>query len=222
MLQGASDILSPNPAKPNSGLFYELLSTCTYRAHHILQPSSPPIPLYCAERNESPFRNKPSMKLHQGNDKSGCTLGVVKLGLREHIIGLGDPDAVFNEGNRVERMVWERLQSMSKWSHKTYEFEFESCLGERTTYRWQWANHGFLGVPLDLELRVRSSESGEGEILALYKRADWKHFKRGTFSIKRRWDRVGEDEMAGEQEGKRWELMVLLTALAILEGAIRR
>ena len=110
---------------------------------------------------------------------------------------------------------------MSKWSHKTYEFEFESG-GERTTYRWQWANRGFLGVPLDLELRVRSSESGEGEILALYKRADWKHFKRGTFFIKRRWDRVGEDEMAGGQEEKRWELMVLLTALAILEAAVRR
>src|SRR5277367_1163833 len=98
----APEILPPNPANPNPALFYELLSTCTYRTHHILQPSSPLIPLYCVEKNESPFGNKPSVKLHQGNDKSGITLGVVKLGLREHTIGLGDPDAVLEEGNKAE------------------------------------------------------------------------------------------------------------------------
>jgi hypothetical protein len=217
MQQHATEILPPNPANPDPALFYELLSTCTYRTNHILQPGSPPIPLYYVERNDSPFRNKPSVRLRQGNDKTGITLGVVKLGLREHTIGLGDPDAVLKEEDKAERTTWEILRRTRKWSSETFDFEYESGIGGRTTYRWQWANRrGFFKIPYDLELRVLSPESGEGEILSLYKRACWKRVMRGSFFIKRRWDPVGEDEIVGGEEAKRWELMVLLTALGIV------
>jgi hypothetical protein len=73
-----------------------------------------------------------------------------------------------------------------------------------------------LGIARDIELRVDSPENREGEIVAIYKKTDWRFLKRGTFFINKNY------QGNVEEEGKKWELMVLLTALGILEGAVRR
>jgi hypothetical protein len=217
MSEPAPDVPPVNPANPDPELFYELLSIRTWALHHIAKPDSLSTPLYCVEKHETLSKKKPDIIIHSGGSKSGPVLGVVRLGLREYAIGLGDPDALLEEGDRNERVVWECLRRSNKWNHKAYEFEWDHGVGggERTNYKWQWTSRGFLGVHSDLELRVSSPDSREGDIVVLYKRANWRHPKRGSFFIKRGFGN-------GEKEAKKWELMVLLTALGIIEGLVRR
>jgi hypothetical protein len=209
--------LSSNPANPDPELFYELVSSRTFKIHHISRPYSASTPLYCVQKHESLSSKKPDVMIHRGNSKEGDVLGVLKLGLREHAFGIGDPEALLEEGNVDERVIWERLRRSNKWNHKVYEFEYGSGAGEggRTKYTWQWTNRGVLGIARDLELRV-GSPGEEGEVVALYKKTDWRFIKRGNFFIKKRFS------VDGEERQKKWELVVLLTAVGLLEGAVRR
>lgn len=217
------------PASPDPEHFYELISTKTRHGHHISQPGTPSTPIYTIETSESPSRSKPSIKLHHGNSKSGPVLGVVKIGLSgEQAIGIGDPDAIWEDGgSKADRITWERLCKASKFSYMTYRFEYESGdteRRERRTFTWRKVKREpFWNVQRDMELRVGAGEGGDGdgEVLAVWKRTDWKNMKRGVFFIRRR--EAGEEEGMGDgNETKRWELMVLLTALGIVEAATRR
>lgn len=212
------DTLAESPASPDPELFYELVSTRTLREHHISPLDSPSTPRYCIKKYETITKKKPDVVIHGGDNKSGPVLGVVRLGLREHTIGLGDPDALIEEGNVGERVIWERMRRTNRWNYKSYEFDFESGRsgGERTTYTWKWTNRGMLGMARDMELRAGSPGDEQGELVAVYSRTTWKNVKRGTFSISRKF---GGD---GDERGKKWELVVLLTALGILELATRR
>jgi hypothetical protein len=214
------DVSQLNPANLNPALFYELVSKRTFLVHHISPPSSISTPFYCVTKHESVLRKNPDLKLHRGSDKSGQVLGVVKIGARFDTIGVGDPDAVLEEGNRVGRIVWERLQRTKKWTYKSYEFEYERGVGrgERQTYTWRRTKNHF-GFLRELELRVGGPEQREGEVLAVFVGTDTRNIKRGRYFIKRSRDGDGEEGMA---EAKRWELMVLLTSLAIIESAARR
>ena len=215
------DILPDNLANPDPKLFYELISTATLSTHHISQRNSPSIPLYCVKKHAS-FSKKPDVALHRGNSNDGAVLGVVRLGLREYAIGIGDPNALLEEGNVDERVVWERLLRSNKWNHKVYEFEYEDGAGggTRTKFTWRWTNPWILRVPRDLELRVGSPGDVEGELVARFRKTDWRSIKRGSFFIKRRYR--GDDEEQGEDQRKKWELVVLLTSLGIIEGLARR
>jgi hypothetical protein len=221
MSEQEPDILPDNLANPDPRLFYELISTTTLTTHHISQRASPSTPLYCVEKHAS-FSKKPDVMLHHGDSNAGAVLGVVRLGLREYAIGIGDPDALLEEGNAEERVVWERLLRANKWDHKIYEFEYENGAGggPRTKFTWRWTNPWFLRVPRDLELRVGSPADGEGELVARFRKTDWRFIKRGSLFIKRRYGDDGGEQ--GEEQRKRWELVVLLTALGIIEGVARR
>lgn len=156
----------------------------------------------------------------------------MKLGCwRDNFVGLGDPDAL-GDGKEGEA-VWESLRKTSNWTHSTYEFELGGEKGEKRTYEWRRTRQGFFADQPDLELREVLTERkgagkghGEGnnrvevrgEVLAVYKGLrGWK--KRGVLFL-RKGIEVGE--MGKKWEGKNWELMVLLTALGIIEAARRR
>jgi hypothetical protein len=215
MSEQEPDILPENPANPDPELFYELISTTTLTLHHISQPYSPSTPLYCAKKHAS-FSKKPDVTIHRGNSNAGAVLGVVRLGLREYAIGIGNPEALLEEGNVDERVVWERLLRSNNWNHKAYEFEYENGVGggTRMKFTWRWTNPWFLRVPRDLELRVGSPRDGEGELVSRYRKTDWWFVKRGSFFIKRRYSDGGEEQ--GEEQRKKWELVVLLTAQGFL------
>jgi hypothetical protein len=216
-----SDILPDNLANPDPKLFYELISTTTLTTHHISQRDSPSTSLYCVRKHAS-FSKKPDVMIHRGNSNAGAVLGVVRLGLREDAIGIGDPDALLEEGNVDKRMVWERLLRANKWNHKIYEFEYENGVGggARTKFTWRWTNPWFLRVPRDLELRVGSPADGEGELVARFRKTDWRFIKRGSLFIRRGYGDDGGEQR--EEQRKKWELVVLLTALGIIEGLARR
>lgn len=164
--------------------------------------------------NNSTFTpGKPSVTLSLGG-KEGAILGVLRLGIfSENTFGLGNP-------NRDE-MEYERLIRVSKWKHKTYEFDF-GIRGDRRTFAWHRTRHPIFADQPDLELREKLEDGGSGEVLAVYKGGQGFLTKmRGTFYI-----RKGVASASGAEkkleDWSNWELMVLLTACGIIEGARRR
>lgn len=127
-----------------------------------------------------------------------------------HTIGIGNPDAIMEDDrDENERMVWERLQRMKKWSYRWYEFEFGGQV-----YTWRRTADRWLRSLRDMELRVGKKE--DGELVAAWRGTSRMNVKRGSFFIKRR------DEGVEGVEGDRFETMTLLTGLAIIEGFMRR
>jgi len=224
-----------HPANPDPASFTEFHLSNTHFTNLLISPppstTTKPTPLFYV--SNSPFTPfKPSVTLYSGNDKNGRVIGVVKLSCwRDNFVGLGDPDTL-GDGKEGE-VVWERLRKTSNWTHSTYEFELEDEKGERRTYEWKRLRQGFFADQPDMELREvlteikgvgegqseeRNRVESRGEVLAVYKGLrGWK--KRGVLFL-RKGIEVGEMEKKGE--GKNWEMMVLLTALGIIEAARRR
>jgi len=137
-----------------------------------------------------------------------------------HTIGLGDPNALYREdyfevGERRERMVWERITRNKKWSYNSYTFSYAAADGERKTYTWRRTVDRWYKQLKEMELRAGSVEEVEGEVLAVWKGTNRWNVKRGSLFI-----RKGEE--GDEKEKKRWEVMVILTAFAIIENFQRR
>jgi hypothetical protein len=161
----------------------------------------------------SQWPGNPSVKLSLGA-KDGRTLGVLKLGVfSENTVGLGDPDR--------DKVNYECLRRVSNWTHGTYEFEFGGS-GERRTFTWQRTRHSMFGDQPDLELRENVESGGSGQVLAIYRGCQgFLSRTRGTFYVRRGVDRQAGVEKKLE-DWSNWELMVLLTACGIIEGARRR
>lgn len=129
----------------------------------------------------------------------------------ERELGEGDVDG----GMGLRGMVWERLTKTSKWTHSIYEFEYK---GRR--YTWRRTKARPLGDQPDLELRENvESTSGRGSpVLAVYKGCQGFFTKaRGRFWVRKTAGREEREEKAWND----WEIMVLLTALGIIEIARR-
>lgn len=228
---GDPEQLPRNTADPDLGDFYKLVSKRTLNSHYISREESSPeslaAPLYCITKHELP-PVKSDVEVRAGGSKTGPILGVVKMKIGRHVIGLGDPDAIFSEGEREERIVWEDMQRVreEKFAWKTYVFEFESGGGLRKKYTWRKTKMG-LGVSRigmftkQMELRVSDPEAvNTGELVAKWQGSSKVYMKQGSLFIKRRTGRDGDGDE--EMEEKRWELMVLLTLFAIIETAVRR
>jgi hypothetical protein len=147
-------------------------------------------------------QSKPHITLHAGPDKSGPVLGVVyNAQSGPNTVGIGDPESSLNS------MVWERLSRTSKWTHSTYQFEFIFGEEGRKSFIWQRVHSNPFDDQGDMEL----FEDGKPDvILARYNRFGffkWK--KRGRILIL-------------DGYGDAWELMVLLTGLALVELSRRR
>jgi hypothetical protein len=197
----------------DESLFYELISTKKMLTHQLSLATNPSTPLYTIKTHESISRHKPSIILHAGDSKSSPVVGVVNLHSQHskfHTIGVGDPGTILEDGgNKDGRMVWERLQRMKKWSYRWYEFEFEGQV-----YTWRRTEDRWPVCLKDMELRVGREEGGE--LVGVWRGSTRMNVKRGSFVLKR------SDEGMVEYERKRFEAVVLLTGLAIIECYVRR
>lgn len=181
--------------------FKELLvNNASPRNLRILSPNSETGLFYVV--NSSFTRNKPHITLHSGHDESGPVLGVAYINqFGTNTIGIGDPE------RDIGSMVWERLSRVSKWTHATYQFECSFGEEGRKSFVWQRLRQHVFDDQGDMEL----FEDGKPEvILARYESV-------GVFKRKKRGEMLILD---GRGDG--WELVVLLTGLALVELSRRR
>ena len=210
---GDEDSLDP-------AIFYELKSIRTLRSHQIFLNDSPDKPLYTIKATEAFSRRKYDINLYSGPDANSPIVGVVKMHfqyVRKHTLGIGDPNALLEEGGSCPTMIWEELRRMDQWVFKRYSFEFEGK-GERKTYTWRLRMTGKgLKKLRCMELREGGVECVDGEVIAAWRGNSPLRFKSGSLFIKK--GVYGERDKG---EGKQWELMVLLSAITMTEGAVRR
>lgn len=207
------DALPAESANPDSALFFELISAKKIPTHQLFLSTTRQTPLYTIEMHEPLSSKKPSILLHAGHSKSDPIVGVAKLGSQRamfNTIGIGNPDLLLEEGDdKSERMIWERLQRMKKWDFRWYEIEFAGQV-----YTWRRTEDRWPKFLKDMELRVGREE--DGVLIAVWKGSTRMNVKRGSFFIRRK------EEGRDESEWKRFEAVVLLTGLAIIEGYRRR
>jgi hypothetical protein len=169
------------------------------------------VPLYYVD-NSFWTSKKPDVTLHAGSDKTGPILGVSKYTAfsSDVKVGVGDPN-VDNGSN----MIWEDVIKKSKIKHNRYDWSMTlPGTYERCTFIWKRTHH----FGLENEHRTakwaltnfKLIDGQTGEIVANF----------ANNGIKQ-WKKMGKVVIRAEY-GAQWELMVLLTALAIVEKARRR
>lgn len=184
-------------------------------------PSHTPL-FYISNSQFSP--SKPSVTIHS-TSKTGPVLGVLNLlWSRDNVFTLGDPDSAPDSGSGLGEgrrgLEWENMRRTSRWTHATYEFEYQVEVEsgkrrERKRFVWQRTRQMIFADQPDLELREKREDGGAGRVLAAYKGCQGLvSKKRGEFYLRRRQD---GDEVWGD-----WETVVLLTGFGIIEGARRR
>jgi hypothetical protein len=198
----------------DASIFYELISTKKMiGAHHLSLSTTPNTSIYTVKAFELLFKQKPSILLHAGDSTASPVFGVVKLHSQHsmhHTIGVGNPEALLKEGeDKTERMIWERLQRVKKWNYRWYELEFEGQV-----YTWRRTADRWYKHLKNMELRVGREE--DGKLVAVWKGSTRINVKRGSFFLRRREEGVDEDE------ARRFEVVALLTGLAIIEAYMRR
>jgi hypothetical protein len=133
-------------------VFTELIATHKFRKYHnICLESSPDTPIYNVlgrTKLSQPF----DIELHEGEYKTGTTLGVVRLRIKGQEVGVGDPNYIIEEdGDPRKRMVWERLRKPKLFSTKEFLFDYGEGK-ERKSYVWRRVRDLFPRPFTDLEL----------------------------------------------------------------------
>ena len=214
--QSESTQLPVSPLNPDPSQFKELHSIrpTKKRIYQLVDPAS--APLYTIiERDQTFNGQKPDIQVYSGADSSYPLAGVVKLHhmhAREFVVGVGDPHVVAEDGQQGEA-VWESLRRGEKWRHISHTFEFGSGK-DRRVYTWRRTVKYWSNYVKDMELRVGGMKEKDGDLVALWTGSCWHNLKKGTLFLK---DRDGDSE-----EVRKWEVMVVLTAMAIIENAVRR
>jgi len=201
---------------PDPLLFKELLSIrpSGKRIYQLVDQTSTPI-YTIIERDKTFQAQKPDIQLYSGADKTCPLVGVVKLyhmHAHEFVVGIGDPNATADDGLGKE-MIWESLRRGEKWRHISHTFEF-GIGAERRAYTWRRTVKYWSNYVKDMELRVGGLEEKQGELVALWTGTSWHNLKKGTLFFKER----GADK----EELRKWGIVVVLTAMAIIENAVRR
>jgi hypothetical protein len=188
----------------------DLYGVTTFNVRLTASGTTNPTLFYAIVRNFSP--SKPNIVLYDGADKNSPIAGVSKIGplYISNKIGLGDPSIEIGP----DRIEWEELRRLKKWTHEKYGFEYGEK-DERKKYEWRRI-HGSWKA-LDGKPNLVLVEEGAAKIvkgadlasedfvLARYVVGPGMIPKpKGKFEI-----RQGRDE--------RWEAMVLLTGLTIIE-----
>lgn len=114
----------------------------------------------------------------------------------------------------MEGMVWEELRRTSSWTHGTYGFEWGWADGERRKYEWRRTSSP---LALDDQADMELVEKGrEGMVLARYTRGALLRWTvRARLEV-----RILSSE--GEEEWERWQTVVLLTVMTLVEMSRRR
>ncbi|PMD37640.1 hypothetical protein L207DRAFT_514869 [Hyaloscypha variabilis F] len=220
---------------PDPKIFTEYLSEMKSRNHfsrnkdktkasqHFTLASAPDVPVY-AIKVRGITHGLPHIELHSGQDLNAPITAVGRICLRNH--GFGLPirlDELIRENAHVatkdgigeELMTWENLNRVTRWSEKVYGFEW-GVGSERKSYTWLRTKPMGMRNGLDmkeLELRVGGREEAEngGECVAKWvKGKGFKTLKKGSLFVKK----GGGDE--------RWESVVMITFLMILEIFVRK
>ena len=152
---------------PDTKVFTELLCTHKFRKYHnICLESTPDTPLYNVLGRTTlsqPF----DVELHEGAYRSGSTLGVVRLHIKQQEIGVGDPNYIIEEdGDPRKRMVWESLRKPKLFSTKEFMFDYGEGK-ERKSYVWRRVRDLFPRPFTDLELWEIGKGKGDGDGLPL-------------------------------------------------------
>jgi hypothetical protein len=153
--------------------------------------------------NSSFMPGKPDVTLSAGSEKGGKVVGVCRMrfGLGTYNIALGDP------GKDGVDAPWEMMKRHGVFGSRYWEFSLPVAKGssERRTFRWKRTHDKSIDVGgLSLGNKKLIDQETQ-EIVAVYlsnQTKSWK--KRGKLLICKDY---GED----------WELMVLITLLALLE-----
>ena len=198
----------------DTSIFYELISTKKkIGAHHLSLSTTPNTSIYTVKCFERLFKQKPSILLHAGDSIASPVVGVVQLHSQRsmhHTIGIGNPETLLEEGgDKTDRVIWERLRRKTKWNYRWYELEFEGQV-----YTWRRTADRWYKHLQDMELRVGKEE--DGKVVAVWKGSTRMNVKRGSFFLRRR------EEGVDEEEARRFEVVALLTGLAIIEAYRRR
>ncbi|KFY73786.1 hypothetical protein V499_06143 [Pseudogymnoascus sp. VKM F-103] len=114
----------------------------------------------------------------------------------------------------MEGMAWEELRRTSSWTHGTYAFEWMWADGERRKYEWRRTSSPLM---LDDQADMELVEKGrEGMVLARYTRGALIRWTvRARLGV-----RILNSE--GEDEWERWQTVVLLTVMTLVEMSRRR
>lgn len=143
--------------------------------------------------------SKKDITLHAGSSASGKPLGDVDLKnfSGHYTIELGDPS--------VEPVILEELDRVKGWSSR-HQFEFEFGGRERDVFLWRHRGKDLSENRDDLELILEDEErEEEDEVLAVYEAKGGEHGwkSKGRLLVK-------------EGGGEKWELMVVLTVMALI------
>ena len=152
---------------PDPNVFTELLSIHKFRKYHNLcLKSSPDAPLYNVVGRIS-LKQAFGVELHEGADKAGPTLGVVRLHIKQQEVGVGDPNYIIEEGGDPrKRMVWESLRKPKLFSTKEFLFDYGEGK-ERKSYVWRRVRDLFPRPFTDMELWEVGKGNGDGDGLPL-------------------------------------------------------
>ncbi|KAG2019200.1 hypothetical protein GB937_005494 [Aspergillus fischeri] len=136
--------------------------------------------------------------------------------LRGFTIGLGNPAREI-EG---KPMVWERLERPEKYGHKVYHLDFGTG-AQRTTSPYR-KSYSVLRRLKSMELRTGGVDEEDGQVLAKWVGSSSWTMKPGRLFIANM-AKSGQDHNTHlDEEAKKWERMVCLTAFAIIESQHRR
>ncbi|KAE9380817.1 hypothetical protein N431DRAFT_433056 [Stipitochalara longipes BDJ] len=143
--------------------------------------------------------SKKDITIHAGKDSKGKVLGDVDLKnfSGHYTVELGDP--------HVEPVRLEELDRVKGWSSR-HQFEFEFAGRERDVFMWRHRGRDLSENRDDLELVLEDEErEEEDEVLAVYEAKGGEHGwkSKGRLLVK-------------EGGGEKWELMVILTVLALI------
>jgi len=151
----------------------------------------------------------PGVTVHSGIEKSGPVLGVAYLDYfsTSNSIGIGDP-AMNPMG-----VEWYRLHKESFWTHVRYSFEVTLETGETKSFEWHRSRQGVYLVEDQGDLVL--VEVGKSDVLAQYK-------GKGPLGQVKKQRGVLKIKEMGEEYGKNWETLVLLTWASLVELSRRR
>jgi len=194
----------------------------TKASQHFTLASAPELSVYSI-KVRGITHGLPHIELHLGQDLNSPITAVGRIHLRNHGFGvpppLGEqtdfPNLAMKNGMNEELMTWENLNRVTRWSEKVYGFEW-GVGNQRKSYTWIRTKPTGMKNGLDmkeLELRVGGREEAEkgGEIVAKWIKGNgFKTLKRGSLFVKK------------GVEDERWESVVMITFLIILEIFVRK
>lgn len=220
---GQEDTAVP-PDYPDAGAFIEYISTKNLIKNLIPKTtqffslaSAPETPAYAIKTRRG-IHSEPDIEVHLGPDLTSPLVAVGRLQhLKNHNFGLpqdgseGGGNVFTADGRGEEFMTWENLRQATRWTKKVYEFELGNG---RERQKYTWMRTKGVGLIKEMELRTGNREEAEkgGECLARWAKGPGiTNQKQGSLFV--RGDR--------NQQDSRWESVVLVTFLMILEVVIR-